>query len=69
MMTMKQVEEWCYKHRLMKCSLEYNRDSGTKMVFENGDTYEFMYTDMQQLFKPYQIKINGEIVYQGKQTA
>ena len=67
MMTAEQVRAWCYQHFDMRSRLVYNTDQYAKTVFENGDTYEFEYTDMKPLYKPYQIKINGEIVLTGTQ--
>ena len=67
MMTKEEVRAWCYQHFDMKSRLEINTDHYAKTVFENGDVYEFEYTDTKPLFKPYQIKINGKIVLQGVQ--
>ena len=68
MMTKEQIRAWCYQHFDMKSRLVYNTDLYAKTVFENGDTYEFEYLDSEPLYKRYQIKINGEIVLQGKQS-
>lgn len=40
-MTLSDISAWCNDHVMMPSRVVYNSESGNKVVFDNGDSYEY----------------------------
>lgn len=58
-MTKQELENWIATHLSMRRRIVYNLDSGYKLEFENGDTYEYSYTDPDYFHRETITRING----------
>lgn len=63
-MTRQQIKQWYIDHLGIASRLVYNLDSGYKIAYENGDSYEYKIIKWTVREKITQAFINGSLVYE-----
>lgn len=61
-MTLSDISAWCNDHVMMPSRVVYNSESGNKVVFDNGDSYEYQEREKGMFEKVCKYFINGELV-------
>ena len=61
-MTLSDITRWCNDHVMLPSKVVYNTESGNKIVFDNGDSYEYQEHEKGMFKKVCKYFINGNLV-------